>query len=244
MAAERLQKLIAAAGIASRRAAERLITSGRVTVNGAPVTELGARADPVSDDVRVDGRPLDIPLAFTYLALHKPAGVVTTAADERGRPTVIDLLPAGMPRLLPAGRLDRDSEGLLLLTDDGELALRLTHPRHEVEKEYLVLAQQPLSEEALSRLRSGIELEGRQTAPALIEPVRRPGPADFAKGTWYRAVLREGRNRQIRRVFAAEGVRVVRLVRIRIGPVRLGSLARGSVRRLTPAELRELPVES
>jgi len=256
--AERLQKLIAAGGIASRRAAEKLITLGRVTVNGVPVTELGARADPVSDDIRVDGHRLEIPLAFTYLALHKPAGVVTTAADERGRRSVIDLLPPGLPRLFPVGRLDRDSEGLLLLTDDGDLALRLTHPRHEVEKEYLAFAERPLADESLARLRSGVEVDGRATAPAIVEPVKGRVASDAgtspptldsrlstldSRPVWYRVVLREGRKRQIRRMFATEGIRVLRLVRIRIGPIRLAGLEAGKTRRLTAVEMRELQVQ-
>ena len=304
MPLERLQKILAAAGVASRRAAERFVAEGRVTVNGVPVTELGTKADPEHDDIRVDGRPLVAPNRHTYLALHKPAGVVTTASDERGRQTVLDILPQGVPRVFPVGRLDLDSEGLLLLTDDGDLALRLTHPRYggldrrrsitdrpdehgrpdgrgRFEKEYLVLAEETLAQEALQRLRAGVVLDGRPTAPARVEPADPPaellsdekvrhrprrdqgtahsdakqrmasgsqvsgaGPPVESRsaGTWYRVVLREGRNRQIRRMFAAEGVRVLRLVRVRVGPVRLGALPPATVRPLTAGELEALGV--
>ncbi len=243
MTAERLQKILAAAGIASRRAAERLIAEGRVAVNGAVVTALGVSADPATDRIEVDGVLIAAPSRHTYLVLNKPPRVVTTAADERGRPTVIDLLPPGTSRLFPVGRLDRDSEGLLLLTDDGDLALRLTHPRYGFEKEYLALAERPLTADAVERLRAGVEFEGRRTASARVEKAVPGLPYPPAPGRqWYRVVLHEGRKRQVRRMFAAEGVRLLRLVRVRVGPVALGDLAAGATRPLTWAELDALGV--
>src|SRR5919199_129269 len=165
---QRLQKVLAHGGVASRRAAERLITEGRVTVNGAAVRALGARVDPERDRVAVDGRPVAQAGEHVYLMLHKPAGVVSTAADERGRPTVLSLVRADR-RIYPVGRLDADSEGLLLLTDDGELALRLTHPRYGVAKEYHALVRGVPDRGALAQLRRGLDLEDGRTAPARVD---------------------------------------------------------------------------
>lgn len=239
MATERLQKILAAAGVASRRHAEELITGGHITVNGATVTELGARADPESDDIRVDGRPALRPAKPTYVILNKPAGYVTTAADERGRRTVFDLLPTTLPRLHSVGRLDRETEGLLLLTDDGDLTYRLTHPSHEVPKEYIVLVQGSPTPEALHQLRHGVELDDRATATAFVELMdqRRPWESD---STWLRIVLWEGRNRQIRRMCLEVGHPVLRLRRASIGPIRLGEMKPGEWRRLTKAEVSAL----
>lgn len=241
MAAERLQKLLAEAGLASRRASERLIQEGRVRVNGRPVTELGTRADPRQDTITVDGRPLGPAAPTVYLVLHKPAGYVTTAHDDRGRPSVMDLVYKTHERVFPVGRLDMDSEGLLLLTNDGELAQRLTHPRHEVEKEYLALVQGTPDSDALRRLRRGVELEDRPTAPALAELVRAPeGLATPAGRSWLRLVLHEGRKRQVRLMCEATGHPVERLIRVRIGPLRLRGLVPGRVRELTQVEIERL----
>lgn len=231
---ERLQKILARAGYGARRACEDLIRQGRVTVNGQ-VAQLGQKADPDRDRIEVDGRPVRLPRAFTYIALHKPPGVLSDEGDGSGRrPTVLDLVKHP-GRLFPVGRLDLRSEGLVLLTDDGDLALRLTHPRFGHEKEYHVLVEGRPSEETLERWRRGVELDGELTAPAEVQVLRTEG-----ERTWLRVVLREGRKRQIRRVAAQLGHPVVRLIRVRIGPVRLGDLPPGKWRHLTPAEVRAL----
>ncbi len=240
MTAERLQKVLAAAGVASRRQAETLIVAGRVSVNGVTVRELGSRADPAMDDVRVDGTAIRTPQRHTYLALYKPVGILTAVSDTRGRRTVIDLLPAGTPRVVPIGRLDLDSEGLLLLTDDGDLGLRLAHPRFGAEKEYVVVTDRPVPPESLAVLRTGVEIEGRQTAPAGVHAVTtaRGLPVDRT----YAVTLHEGRNRQVRRMFATQGIRIARLIRVRVGAVRLGDLASGAARPLSSRELVALGV--
>lgn len=237
MTAERLQKILARAGFGSRRACEALVTAGRVQVNGRTMRELGTTADPAADRIAVDGRPLALPQRFVYLAVHKPAGLIATAADERGRPTVFRLLPPGLPeRVFPIGRLDRDTEGLLLFTNDGELAFRLTHPRYGIEKEYLVQPDTAPTDEALASLRSGVEVQGRRTAPARVE--RAAGPD--GRAGWIRLVIREGRKRQVRLMFAAAGYRVRRLLRTRVGPLRLAGLASGAARPLTEREVSDL----
>lgn len=227
--------------MASRRACERLIQEGHVHVNGRRVTELGSRADPEQDAISVDGVTLGPAPPAVYLVLHKPSGYVTTAHDERGRPSAMDLVYKTRERVFPVGRLDMDSEGLLLLTNDGELAQRLTHPRHEVEKEYLALVHGSPGAEALRTLRRGVELDGRPTAPAPVEVVRAPeGLATPAGRTWLRFVLREGRKRQVRLMCETVGCPVERLIRVRIGPLRLRGLVRGRVRELTPAEVERI----
>lgn len=231
---ERLQKILARAGFGARRTCEDLIRQGRVTVNGQ-IAQLGQKADPLRDRIAVDGRLVRLPRAFTYIALHKPPGVLSDEGDGTGRrPTVLELVkhPA---RLFPVGRLDLRSEGLVLLTDDGDLALRLTHPRFGHEKEYHVLMEGRPTEETLDRWRRGVELDGEMTAPAEVQVMRTEG-----ERTWLRVILREGRKRQIRRVAALLGHPVIRLVRVRIGPVRLGDLPPGKWRYLTPAEVRAL----
>ncbi len=238
MPPERLQKIIAEAGIASRRAGEQMIVDGRVSVNGVVVKELGSRADPAIDEVCVDGHPIAQPAEHTYVALHKPAGYVTTAADELGRPIVLDLLPPALPRLFPVGRLDLDTEGLLLLTDDGDLAQLLAHPSHGVEKEYIALVRGVPAERALRRLQAGVMLDGTPTAPAMVRTADRRPPA--GRDTWLRIVLHEGRRRQIRRMCDAIGHPVLRLRRVRIGPLKLGDLAMGEWRRLSRAEVAAL----
>ncbi len=230
MAEERLQKVIAAAGIASRRHAEELILAGRVTVNGDVVRELGTRVDSEHDRIEVDGKPLS-PEGHLYLALNKPVGVVTTADDPQGRTTVIDLLPPDIGRVYPVGRLDLDTRGLVLLTNDGQVAHRLMHPRYEHEKEYHVrVAGQP-SESILDTLRQGIELDDGVTAPAEIDIIRRG-----RDNTLLRIILHEGRKRQIRRMFDAIEHPVRDLIRVRIGPIEMGELPEGEWRRLTPRE--------
>jgi 23S rRNA pseudouridine2605 synthase len=222
--------VLAAAGYGSRRACEELIASGRVTVNGE-VAVLGRRVDPEVDRIEVDGNPAPTRPGLVHYLLNKPPGVVTTASDPHGRPTVVALVPAA-PRVFPVGRLDADSEGLLILTNDGDLAHRLTHPRHGVEKEYLVHVRGgALRAGDLRRLRDGVELDDGVTAPARVS---QPAPAVL------RITIHEGRNRQVRRMCEAVGHPVARLVRVRIGAVRDPRLAPGAWRALTPAEVRGL----
>jgi 23S rRNA pseudouridine2605 synthase len=231
---ERLQKVLASAGIASRRDCEALIAAGRVMVNGRVVVVPGTRVDLDHDEVLVDGQPLQMPTKRTYIMLHKPAGVVSTAEDTHGRPTVLDLVnvPA---RVFPVGRLDMDSEGLILLTDDGELAYALTHPSFEVEKEYRVLLDRALTPEALRSWRNGVLLDGEMTAPAWVELI---GTAP--EGVWVRIVLREGRKRQIRAVAKLLGYEVRRLIRVREGDLVLGDLPPRAWRHLTDEEVAAL----
>ena len=234
MAEERLQKVLARAGIASRRRAEDLIVAGRVRVNGEVVTQLGTRVNPKRDVIQVDGRTVGKPQEPTYIILNKPRGVLSSARDSRGRITVVDLVDHPS-RLYPVGRLDLDSEGLILLTNDGALAHRLAHPRYEHEKEYRVLVEGTPDEETLQRWREGVALEGGRTRPAQVSVERRAG-----EGVWLRIVLREGRKRQIRRMVEAAGYRVVRLIRVRMGPLRLGNLKPGGYRPLSKSEWRAL----
>ena len=234
MSRERLQKYLARCGVASRRASEEIIVGGRVRVNGAVTAELGTSVDPDRDMVELDGRRVRPPKTHSYVMLNKPIGVVSTASDPQGRRTVLDLVDVSA-RLYPVGRLDYDSEGLLLLTDDGDLAMRLTHPRHTVEKEYRALLTGEITDEIVALLRRGVMLDGRPTAPARVESLE-----DVPDGTWTRFVLREGRNRQIRRMVEQVGLGVVRLVRVRIGSLRLGDLPPGSWRDLRPAEVAAL----
>jgi 23S rRNA pseudouridine2605 synthase len=232
----RVQALLAAAGLGSRRACEALVRAGRVAVNGAPVT-LGATADPARDVVTVDGQPVALRPPLLYLALNKPPGYVTTAADDRGRPTVLDLLPPQPARVFPVGRLDLDSEGLLLLTNDGELAARLMHPRYAVPREYLAWVRGTPDAAALAELRRGVVLDGVLCRPqrvVLDRSHRAPGQSLLE------IVLTEGRKREVRRLCAAVGCAVVRLLRVRYGPVRLGNLAPGAVRALTTGETAAL----
>jgi 23S rRNA pseudouridine2605 synthase len=233
----RLQKILSAAGVASRRAAERLITEGRVSVNGKTILELGAKADP-SDDVRVDGRRISQPAQLRYILLNKPVGVVTTRSDPERRRTVLDVLGGLAEYVYPVGRLDYDSEGLLLLTNDGELAARLTHPRHEVPKVYQARVRGIPDERALSRLAQGVVIEGRRTAPAQVRVL----PARSKRDTeaTVEVTLREGRNRQVRRMFEAVGHRVHALRRVQFGPLRDSRLKPGMFRELTSAEVNAL----
>jgi 23S rRNA pseudouridine2605 synthase len=226
---ERLQKVLAQAGLGSRRACEDLIAAGRVTVNGEVAT-LGTRADPEVDAIEVDGARIGVREGLVHYLLNKPAGVVTTASDPQGRPTVVGLVPAE-PRVYPVGRLDADTEGLLVLTNDGELAHRLTHPSFGVDKEYLADVTGTPSRGALRRLREGVELEDGPTAPARVSLV-----GDHT----LRITIHEGRNRQVRRMCEAVGHPVRRLVRVRIGPLADRRLPPGEWRPLTQAEVRAL----
>lgn len=225
----RLQKVLARAGLGSRRVCEELIADGAVVVDGE-VASLGDRVDPATARIEVDGVPIGVRPGTVHLLLNKPAGVVTTASDPQGRPVVVDLVPAE-PRVFPVGRLDLDTEGLLLLTNDGDLAHRLTHPSFGVEKEYLAEVEGSPGRGALRRLREGIELDDGPTSPAKVGTV---GPSLL------RITIHEGRNRQVRRMCEAVGHPVVRLVRTRIGPLTAPRLAPGEWRPLTTAEVRAL----
>lgn len=234
MARERLQKVLAASGVASRRRAEEIIRQGRVTVNGRVVVEMGFRVDPERDDVCVDGQKLT-PERLAYILLHKPRGYVCTARDPQGRPTVLDLVRDAGARVYPVGRLDYDSSGLLLLTNDGPLSFALTHPRHRVEKTYRVRVAGRLSAATFDRLRQGVRLSDGMTAPARVRELSRVGD-----DSWLEIVLCEGRNRQVRRMLAAVGHQVKELVRVRVGDLTLGNLPPGAFRHLSEAEVARL----
>ncbi len=233
MAEERLQRALARAGLGSRRACEELIRSGRVTVNGR-VAVLGDRVDPARDVVAVGGQRVSTDPGLRYLALHKPAGVTTTMHDPHARSDLRRFLPPG-PRVFAVGRLDRDTEGLLLLTNDGELANRLAHPRHGVEKEYLAEVHGAPTERHLARLRRGVVLDDGPARALRATAAGRAG----ARGA-VRLVMGEGRKREVRRMLDAVGLPVRRLVRVRVGPVRLGRLRPGEARSLSTEEVRAL----
>src|SRR6266700_7519145 len=239
---ERLARFLAHAGVASRRHAESLIVAGRVQVNGLIVTAPGSRVNPDHDSVTVDGVLVEASSERVYILLNKPTGYVSTAHDPQGRPTVLDLLPADLRRLrvYPVGRLDIDTSGLLLLTNDGDFALRLTLPRYSMEKEYHVLVEGCPSETALHALRHGVtftEDDGRShtSTPAQVRLLRQVGT-----DCWLSLTIHEGRKRQVRRMLAAVGYRVRQLVRVGIGPLRLGEMPAGTWRYLSDAEVRSL----
>ncbi|MCA9541520.1 MAG: rRNA pseudouridine synthase [Myxococcales bacterium] len=236
---ERLQKLIAQAGLASRRKAEQLITEGRVRVNGQVVTELGSRADAARDRIEVDGKRLSMPKAWTYIVLNKPAGVVTTASDEFDRKTVLELLKGVEARVYPVGRLDLDAEGVLLLTNDGQLAAALTHPSGGVEKTYRAKVKGQMTDDAINRLRTGVVLED---GPAIGTNVHRvqPGHQDTRYHTWVELTVTEGRNHLIKRMFEALGHPVIRLRRMRFAHLDAADLRAGQWRHLRREELRKL----
>jgi len=246
MSEERLQKAMAAAGIASRRASEKLIEAGRVAVNGQIVTEMGLKVDLSKDKVTVDGRPLRVSNRHVYVKVYKPRGMLSDIGGQTdGRPTVADLLPPGVGRVFPVGRLDLNSEGLVLLTDDGELAHRLTHPRYEHPKTYYVLIDSYPGEEALNRLRHGVELEDGRTAPAKVDIVDGPPSGlildeGYRRGTWLRIVLREGKKRQIRHMISAVDLFLHRLVRWSIGPLTIAQLPPRESAHLAKGELASL----
>jgi pseudouridine synthase len=234
MAEERLQKILAHAGIASRRKAEELIREGRVTVNGETVTELGTKADPERDEIRVDGDRVRLPKRHVYIVMNKPREVVTTLSDPQGRTTVKHLLKGVRERVFPVGRLDYHSEGLLLITNDGELANRILSPSGHVEKVYHVKVNGRLTPEQLQQFRTGISLHGRRTAPAKIRLIK------DAPNPWYEVGLTEGRQQQIRLMFKHLGRLVEKLRRVRIGPLELGKMPPGAWRHLTEDEVRRL----
>lgn len=235
----RLQKILSAAGVASRRLAEELILQGRVAVNGNTVTELGTKADPDADEIKVDGRRIKTAQRRRYVLLNKPRGYITSRSDPEGRPTVMDLVKGIKEYIYPVGRLDYDSEGLLLLTNDGELAARLTHPRHEVEKVYEARVKGVPDDHALERLARGMPIDGRRTAPAKIR-----ASEPFVKGGGEQTIveisIHEGRQRQVRKMFDAVGHPVVRLKRVRIGPLEDPDMPIGHWRELRPQEIAEL----
>lgn len=252
MPADRLQKVLAAAGVASRRGAETLIADGRVTVDGKRATP-GMSVDPERAVIAVDGRVIGAAAAMAYLLLHKPAGVTSTTRDRHAETTVLDLVPTALvpdgARLYPVGRLDQDSEGMLLLTNDGAWADRVLHPRHGVEREYALALGAPLDASQVERLQAGIPFEeglatlGHLRQMTSVETARlsallRPQPDPGL--IWYRATLAQGWKRQLRRMFGAVGAPVDRLVRVRIGPVRIDDLASGRIRPLKAPEVRGL----
>ena len=228
---QRLQKLISAAGIASRRASERLIEEGRVTVNGETAT-VGMSADPDTDEILVDGKRLAISARRRYIMLHKPRGYVTTMKDDRGRPTVAELVSDAGGRLYPVGRLDMDSEGLLMFTDDGETATALMHPKHEVQKVYTVFVQGQDVKASVKLLGQMRELDGEPISPPLVSLIELKG-----QGAELQITIHEGKNRQIRRMCNACSLRVSRLIRIAEGPIHLGDLPLGKWRSLTGEEI-------
>ena len=231
--AERVQKVLAAAGVGSRRACEELIAAGRVTVDGEVVT-LGAKADPRSQTVAVDGERIHANPLLVYLLLNKPTGYVTTVSDPQGRPTVMDLVPQA-PRVYPVGRLDRDTEGLLVLTNDGELANRLAHPSYEVEKTYVAQIRGPAKRRAMRTLLDGVDLEDGTTRARSVRELGAAGDR-----TLIEIVLAEGRKREVRRMLQCVGLPLERLARVKLGPLPLGDIAPGKFRPLTGAEVRGL----
>jgi pseudouridine synthase len=240
---ERLQKILSQAGIASRRASEQLMLEGRVTVNGTPVRELGTKADPAHDDIRVDGRRVRLPERHRYLLLNKPRGYVTTRSDPQRRPTVIDLLTGVRDYVFPVGRLDYDSEGLLILTNDGGLAAQLTHPRYHVARVYEVRVLGVPDAHDLNRLAKGVIVDDRKTGSSdvrLLSDVRRGSERRDAAQATLLITVREGRNRQVRKMCEAIGHPVTHLKRVGIGPIRDARLKPGQWRELRADEIERL----
>lgn len=231
----RLQKYLALSGVASRRNSEKLIAQGHVAVNGVVITEMGVQVDETADKITVDGALIHLEEEKHYIAYYKPVGEVTTVSDPEGRATVMDKFRDYPVRLYPVGRLDFDSEGLLLLTNDGDMMNSLLHPSHEVNKTYLAKVSNRVEEESIRRLRAGVQLDGRLTSPAQVRLVRYE-----AFDTILLVTIHEGRYRQVRRMFEAVGHQVVQLKRVGFGPIQLGDLPRGTWRSLTPNEIRKL----
>lgn len=232
---ERLQKVLANAGVASRRHSEELILAGKVKVNGEVVKTLGTKVDPEKDAIEVNGKLLKAGAPKIYLMLNKPAGYVTTAHDPQGRPTVLDLVKDAGVRVYPVGRLDFDTEGLLLLTNDGDLTYALTHPKHEVGKTYLALVQGVPGPDKLKRFQKGLRLADGKTAPARVRPVK-----NVRGNAWLEITIHEGRNRQVRRMCETIGHPVIKLKRIKLGFLALDKLEEGKYRHLTKEEVRKL----
>jgi len=230
---ERLQKILAKAGIASRRKAEELIRAGKVRVAGKVVTEMGIQVDPETQDIECDGIPIACPEKKIYILLHKPAGFLSTVHDPQGRPIVTELLQNIKERVYPVGRLDLDTEGALLLTNDGELAQKILHPSHEVQKTYVAKVKGQPDRKKLAALSRGIELEGRKTWPACIEVLHRE-----AQKTTLKIIIHEGRKRQVRKMFEAVGHPVLELKRTAYGQLKLGELAPGKYRFLSPGDIK------
>lgn len=227
----RINKYLAECGVASRRGCDKLIADGNVTINGKPAA-LGDDVTEGKDEVLVNGEAVQLNARHQYYLMNKPKGYICSVHDERGRKTVIDLLPAGAGRVYPVGRLDYDTEGMLILTDDGDLAFRLTHPKNEIPKTYLVKIEGSISDAALNQLRAGIELDGRLTNKSKVKVIETD-----KKYTKLHVTINEGRNRQVRRMFESIGKEVTFLKRIKIGDMGLGSLERGKVRKLTAEEI-------
>ena len=240
MQPERLQKIIAHAGFASRREAEAMIREGRVTVNGDVVTELGTKADPARDHVKVDGKLITKPEEHRYILLYKPREVMTTVDDPQGRRTVIDLIKGVRERIYPVGRLDFHSEGLILLTNDGEFANTVAHPKHGSVKTYHVKVRGVPEERIIEKLERGITIDNKRTLPCEIRRMKTTGKGDDEGNSWYEVKLREGRTRQIRRMFQAMGHPVSKLRRVAIGPLSDPRLGPGDYRELTSKEVKML----
>jgi 23S rRNA pseudouridine2605 synthase len=239
LALERIQKILAKAGIASRREAERMVIEGKVSVNGKIVETLGLKADPAKDHIKVDGRRLTHAEPKVILLLNKPRGYLSTVRDPKGRPTVLDLLKKVKWRIFPVGRLDFDAEGLLLLTNDGDLAHLLSHPRFSIPKTYLVKVAGVPEEKKLRRLKRGLMLEDGEAKAVSCSLMRQS-----EKNSWVRVVVTEGRNRLVKRMFSAVGHPVLKLKRVEYGPIQLGDLPFGEFRYLTPEETESLRVLS
>lgn len=234
----RLNKLIADSGLASRRQADRLIEEGHVSVNGKRVFELGIRVDPAVDKILVDGKPLRKQTQKLYLLFHKPAGVLTTMDDPKERPTIAEYLDKVPGRVFPVGRLDWNSEGLLLLTNDGDFANKVTHPSHEVTKTYMVKINGQARPDQIQKLLRGVPIIGGRATAKSIEKIRRPEGSD--KYDWYKVIITEGKNRQIRQMFAKIGFDVQKLQRVAIGRLRIGSLRKGELVYLNDAALEKI----
>jgi 23S rRNA pseudouridine2605 synthase len=240
MQLERLQKIIAHAGFASRREAETMIREGRVTVNGRVVTELGTKADPATDHVKVDGKLITRAETHRYILLYKPKEVMTTVEDPQGRRTVIDLIKGVRERIYPVGRLDFHSEGLILLTNDGDLAFKVSHPQHGSVKTYHVKVRGVPEERLIAKLERGITIDNKRTLPCEIRQMKTTGKGDDAGNSWYEVKLREGRTQQIRKMFQAVGHPVSKLRRVAIGPLSDPRLGPGDYRELTKTEVKML----
>jgi 23S rRNA pseudouridine2605 synthase len=235
---QRLQKIIAEMGIASRRKAEEIIIEGRVTVNGK-IAEIGMKADPLCDHIKVDGKLLTKPEKKVYYVFNKPRGVMTSMSDPQGRPTVKEFFSGIKQRVFPVGRLDYDSEGLLLLTNDGDFAYAILHPSRKIPKTYIVKVKGVLENEQLEQLRKGIKIDGKLTAPAKVKKLKR-----VESNSWIEVTIREGRKRQIRKMCERVGHQVIRLMRIRINGLEMGPLEPGSYRKMTEEEIHTMMKET